>query len=48
MEKNVESSPLRPKEYYRERIIELLKKVKDEGTLRYLYTFLTLFLEKWG
>lgn len=48
MGKNEESKPLRPKEYYRERIVELLEEVKDEGTLKYLYTFLTLFLEKWG
>ncbi|MGN0272387.1 MAG: hypothetical protein ACI4DL_06450 [Lachnospiraceae bacterium] len=33
---------------YRELIIEMVEKIENRGTLEYLYTFLKLFLEKWG
>ena len=29
-------------------IIEMICKVNKRGTLEYLYTFIKLFLEKWG
>lgn len=31
-----------------ELIIEIICKVNNIGTLEYLYTFIKLFLEKWG
>lgn len=36
------------KEYYRQKIIEMINKIDNLGTLEYLYTFIKLFLEKWG
>lgn len=36
------------KEVYRERIIEMVKKIDNAGTLEYLHTFIKLFLERWG
>lgn len=36
------------KEYYRQKIIEMVNKIDDNGTLGYLYTFIKRFLEKWG
>lgn len=39
---------LKEKDYYREKIIELVEKINNQGTLEYLYTFIKLFLEKWG
>lgn len=33
---------------YKEKIIEMVKKISNQGTLEYLYTFIKLFLEKWG
>lgn len=33
---------------YRDMIIEMVGEIKNEGTLEYLYTFLQLFIEKWG
>lgn len=36
------------KEFYRERIIEMVKKIDNAGTLEYLHTFIKLFLERWG
>lgn len=32
----------------REKIAEMIWKIKDVGTLQYLHRFLELFLEKWG
>lgn len=29
-------------------LLELLEGVQDESTIEYLYTFIKLFLEKWG
>lgn len=39
---------LREKNYYKDRIIELVEKIENPGILEYLYTFIKLFLEKWG
>lgn len=36
------------KEVYRQRIIEMVKKIDNAGTLEYLHTFIKLFLERWG
>ena len=36
------------KEGYRQRIIEMVKKIDNAGTLEYLHTFIKLFLERWG
>lgn len=32
----------------KEKITELVGKINDQGTLEYLYTFIKLFLDKWG
>lgn len=39
---------LREKEYYKNKIAELVKEIENPGILEYLYTFIKLFLEKWG
>ena len=33
---------------YKRKIIELVEKIENPGILEYLYTFIKLFLEKWG
>lgn len=33
---------------YKRKIIELVEKIENHGVLEYLYTFIKLFLEKWG
>lgn len=33
---------------YKIKIIEMVEKIENVGTLEYLYTFIRLFLEKWG
>ena len=33
---------------YKEKIIELIENINNHGILEYLYTFIRLFLEKWG
>lgn len=33
---------------YKRAIIEMLDTVENSGALEYLYTFIQLFLEKWG
>lgn len=33
---------------YKKEIIEIINNVENKGTLEYLYTFISLFLEKWG
>ena len=33
---------------YKKEIIEMINEIKKTGTLEYLYTFIKLFLEKWG
>lgn len=38
----------RSKEYYREKIIEMLNNISRTDILEYLHTFIKLFLEKWG
>ena len=38
----------REKNYYKDRITELVEKIENPGILEYLYTFIKLFLEKWG
>lgn len=32
----------------KEKIIKMINKIEDAGTLEYLHTFIKLFLEKWG
>ena len=41
-EKNMEKND------YREKMIEMINSITNEGTLEYLYTFLQLFIKKWG
>lgn len=36
------------KEDYKQKIVELINKIENAGTLEYLHTFIKLFLEKWG
>lgn len=33
---------------YNRLIIEMVEKIKNQGTSEYLYKFIKLFLEKWG
>lgn len=33
---------------YKKEIIVMINGIKKTGTLEYLYTFIKLFLEKWG
>lgn len=39
---------LREKEFYKEKIIEMVGEIENPGILEYLHTFIKLFLEKWG
>ena len=36
------------KEDYKKRIIDMINKINDAGTLEYLHSFIKLFLSKWG
>ena len=36
------------KELYRDKIIKLINQIESTGTLEYIYTFLKLFIGKWG
>lgn len=36
------------KKFYEEKITEMVEKIENAGILEYLYTFIKLFLEKWG
>lgn len=38
----------RPKEFYRERIIEMVNQINRTDILEYLETFIRLYIEKWG
>lgn len=38
----------REKDYYKDKIIEMIKKIENQSILEYLHTFIKLFLEKWG
>lgn len=38
----------REKNYYKEKIIEMVDGIEDTCVLEYLHTFIKLFLEKWG
>lgn len=33
---------------YKRKIIEMVEKIENQGILEYLYTFIKLFLKKWG
>ena len=33
---------------YKKKLIRLIERVNDDSKLEYLYTFIKLFLEKWG
>ena len=33
---------------YKTKIIKMIERVNNNGTLEYLHTFIKLFLEKWG
>ena len=39
---------VREKEYYKDKIVEMVEKIEKVGTLQYLHRFIELFLEKWG
>lgn len=36
------------KEEYKKKIIEMVERIDNTGTLVYLHTFIKLFLKKWG
>lgn len=38
----------REKDFYKEKIIEMIQGINNVGTLEYLETFIRLFLKKWG
>lgn len=44
----MKDSKFKEKEYYKDKIIEMVNKIEKVGTLEYLHRFLELFLEKWG
>lgn len=48
MEKNIKSNKALEGVNYKKKIIEMIENVNNHGTLEYLYTFIRLFLEKWG
>ena len=33
---------------YKRKIIEMVEKIEKPGTLEYLYTYIKLFLDRWG
>lgn len=33
---------------YKKLIVEMIEKIENHGILEYLYTFISLFLKKWG
>ena len=35
-------------ENYKDELIKIVSNVENSGALEYLYTFVKLFLEKWG
>lgn len=41
MGKSQEVKPLRPKEYYRERIVKIVSEIQSEDILRYIYIIVT-------
>lgn len=34
--------------FQKQKIVKLVEKIENPGILEYLYTFIKLFLEKWG
>ena len=41
MGKSQEVKPLRPKEYYRDRIVKIVSEIQSEDILRYIYIIVT-------
>ena len=41
MGKSQEIKPLRPKEYYRDRIVKIVSEIQSEDILRYIYIIVT-------
>lgn len=41
MGENQKVKPLRPKEYYRERIVEIVSEIQSEKLLQYIYIIVT-------
>lgn len=41
MGKSQEIKPLRPKEYYRERIVKIVSEIQSEKILGYIYVFVS-------
>jgi hypothetical protein len=35
-------------ENYKDKLIELINKIENTGTLEYLYSFIKNFLKRWG
>ena len=44
----MENFVFKENDYYKRKIIEMVEKIENAGTLEYLHTFIKLFLEKWG
>lgn len=36
------------KDFYKEKIVEMIERIENPGILEYLHTFIQIFLEKWG
>lgn len=43
----MENERIREKEYYREKIVEMVEKAERQDVLEYLYSFIKSFLEKY-
>lgn len=41
MENSQEIKPLRPKEYYRDRIVKIVSEIQSEDILQYIYIIVT-------
>lgn len=41
MKESQEIKPLRPKEYYRERIVKIVSEIQSEDILQYIYIIVT-------
>lgn len=48
MTKETGKTLMSPKEFYRERIIEMVNQINRTDILEYLETFIRLYIEKWG
>lgn len=43
-----EKEVFRPKEFYRDRIIEMVNQINRTDILEYLETFIRIYIQEWG